>query len=162
MRRRKLFKLAAFVPAILLVGPFIAYHAGAFEKAPPPAPQAEQQPEPPPEAAAGAQRASESPNPNYRMMYGSKSAPAFTPDQLGTTPSGGPVTSPQQPAPNQPPPTFMGGSKSMVILPTQPPADPPKTPVYMGGSKFKAVIGPNDLPATTQPAPPAAPNPPKP
>src|SRR5215468_5047524 len=70
-RRRKYLKLLAFVPAIVLVGGFIGYRAGAFELFSKPEPQPEVQPEsnatsqPAPSPAAEA---------SATFMPGSKSA----------------------------------------------------------------------------------------
>jgi hypothetical protein len=111
-RARPYLKVAALVTAVGLGGAFVAYRAGAFATASP----VEAQPGQPlilaPETEA------EQPPPNSlqlppAVMFGSKSAPAFTPAQPG------PGAQPQaQPAPASPekPPTFMPGSKSIGNL----------------------------------------------
>lgn len=87
-RTKPYLKVAAFVPAIVLVVPFVAYRAGAFERFTKP------------EAQPAAQQAPEG-QPPQAFLYGSKSAPVFQPGEA-----------PQQPAPD---PTFMGESKYIVI-----------------------------------------------
>ena len=119
-------KAAAVVSTVTLMGAFVAYRAGAFQPAPADAP-----PESPP--AAAPQTASEQlvvvDMGDSAFMYGSKSAPAFTPAPPGTTL----VLQPgQQPTPTleSKPPTFMGGSKYITIVPPSgaSPIPPPQPP----------------------------------
>lgn len=93
-RAKRWQKVAAFVPALVFVVPFVAYRAGAFDRfTKPEAPLVEQQPpdeELPP-----------------TFMYSSKSARVFVPAEAGAP----------QPAPAATDPTFMAGSKSIILAP---------------------------------------------
>ncbi len=118
---------AAVASAVTLMGAFVAYRAGAF-----PNPFASPSPQPETIPAAAPQTESEQPLVidihDPAIMYSSKSAPAFTSAQ--PTPASG--TAPgQQPAPTpeSKPPTFMGGSKYITIVPPngQAVAPPPPT-----------------------------------
>ncbi len=107
-------KILAVVSASALVGALVAYRAGAFASPAPPEPP-EQQPvageQPVPESTPGTDPKSPA------IMYGSKSAPAFTHVESGTTPAPTPQTQPQP----QPNPVYLGGSKSKFIF------EPPKS-----------------------------------
>jgi hypothetical protein len=106
--RKRYLKLVAFVPAIVLVGGFVGYRAGAFELFSKPEPQPEPQPvaEQPPPAPEG--------KPTY--LSGSKFMHIDLQPPNGTTPTNPPT--PGAAPPNSPlakPPTFMLGSKSAPI-----------------------------------------------
>jgi hypothetical protein len=186
-RGKPYLKVAAVLSSVALVGAFVAYRAGAFDK---PAPQPDPQLAAP-SAGAGEPVITPSDGPErsvtltpeelkQAIMYGSKSAPAFVPTQPSMQPNSSgsllpPQLTPVQPAApsgNQKPPVFMGGSKSAEIFPVPPapfypqPAaqqGPPKVPapnapVFMGGSKS---LGPLFTPPMTVPTPqPPAPQPP--
>ena len=123
MDRRKAFlKGAAVVSALVLVGSFVAYRAGAFTKPPEPLPQPEPEAtvapqQPPPGAIEGTS------NEDLIFLAGSKSSDIVRP----------PKPTPPQPAPAtptpQPPSVFMGGSKWGAIVPTTPTPNPPVIPV---------------------------------
>ena len=100
-QKQPYFKIAAVVSAVLLVGAFVSYRAGAFERflKPEPQPPTEPQAEPAGETPAGTDQKSQV------FIYSSKSAPAFTPAPAPTTPV------PEKPV-------FLGGSKSIVLTPT--------------------------------------------
>ena len=135
--RNKWLKLVAFVPAIVLVGGFIGYRAGAFELpwASKPAPQPEAQP-----------------------VTASEQPPTPETIPLAATPEGTP--------------TFMSGSKSLVLTPnlpwtTTPANTPPGTtpptseqpPAILYSSKWAPIF----TPTTPNPGTPITPpNPPKP
>ncbi len=112
-RKSPYLKIAAVVSAVLLVGAFVSYRAGAFQRPAPPEPQ--------PEPAAPTDtepRPTPSADQPQHFLYSSKSAPAFTPA------SPPPTVNP--PAPGNPP-AYMGSSKWISIVPTGPIlADPPK------------------------------------
>ncbi len=134
-------KVASVVSAVLLVGAFVSYRAGAFERFTKPESQpAVAAPTPDPEAPP-VLSVEQSPQ---TFMYSSKSAPAFTPE------------APAHPAGS--PPTYLGGSKYIVVAPT--PADPPKPnpPPFLGGSKSKTIFSPDQ----PKPVPPPLPNQPRP
>jgi hypothetical protein len=131
--RTKWLKFAAFVPAIVLVGGFIGYRAGAFELpwASKPAPQPEAQPatasEQPPTPQLTPPSATPEGNPTF--MAGSKSFILTPHVPLITTPANTPPTSEQ-------PPAILYSSKSAPIFipPPNPgaqqgvPITPPNTP----------------------------------
>lgn len=154
--RRTYLKLAAFVPAIVLVVGFVGYRAGAFElpwlseSAPPSSALSDS----PLEPVAGSPETLHVLNfrdlseEDLQLLAGSKSSPIVKPSKPGDKP-----------------PAFMGGSKSAWIYTpptpnsgTQPPV-PEKPPVYMGGSKTKMIFDPLSKPGA-QPAPTAPANPP--
>jgi hypothetical protein len=127
-------KVAAIMPAILLVGALVAYRAGAFSPTPPAPPPPE--PEPQPVAAAPSEpQVMQLDEKTMHFMLGSKSAMPVQPSQLGNTQL--------TPAPNSPTP------------------QPKPNPVFLGGSKFRPVIGPDEVSKPATPVPPM-PVPPKP
>jgi len=114
--RKRYLKFLVFVPAVVLVGGFIAIRAGAFELpwVSKPAPQPEPQPEVQP------------------------TAPVQPPT---------PPTAPPNPSPEAP--TFMGGSKSLILAEPGSLSDPPNSPNPPGtppaiiyGSKSGPIILP--------------------
>lgn len=124
-------KAAAVVSTVTLMGAFVAYRAGAF-----PNPlSAEAPPQPEAIPAAAPQTATEPPTVivlgDSAFMYGSKSAPAFTPAQPGTTLVLHPAQQPA-PTPEGKPPTFMGGSKYITIVPPPSGQPPPPQPTPPG------------------------------
>jgi len=110
MERAKLiFKPLAIVSAILLVGAFVGYRAGAYHRPTPPEPQPEPQP-----AATATQPVPEGQPVPYvdhktlALMAGSKSAAVFTPGQqfevpwIIVTPNQADATAPPMIPPAQP------------------------------------------------------------
>lgn len=99
-------KVAAVVSAVLLVGAFVSYRAGVFQR---PAPAEPPTPDVTP-VAAEPQTPSDA-DQQQAFMYGSKSAPAFGP--------------PSPAPPPEKPPEFMAGSKSFRIISLPPAGTPP-------------------------------------
>lgn len=134
--RKKYLKLVVFVPAIVLVGGFVGYRAGAFQTFSKPEPQPEPQPAAVTEQPPAPQPAPES-GPAY--MGGSKTL-ILAPYVPGTSSPGEPgAATPPQPTADIPP-AILYGSKSAPIftLPTNPgaqlgpsaiPPNPPKQPL---------------------------------
>jgi hypothetical protein len=115
--QKKYLKLAAFVPAIVLVGGLVGYRAGAFERFTKSDPQPAAAPQPAPEG-------------KRTYMPGSKFMHIEIPPLGGTSPTDAtpPDAAPPSPAPNSAtpgkPPTFIYSSKSGPIelpLPMLPP-----------------------------------------
>ena len=108
--RRKYLKLAAFVPALVLVGGFIGYRAGAFELPwlSKPAPPPEVQPDPQPTAAQPPA------NSEPTFLPGSKSLSNLGVGRSGVKPPHDPANPPPGSVPPTPekPPAFLPGSKS--------------------------------------------------
>jgi hypothetical protein len=130
-RARPYLKVAALVTAVGLGGAFVAYRAGAFAAASP----VEAQSGPPLILAPETDAQQPTPNPSQlppAVMFGSKSAPAFTP---------------AQPAPASPdkPSVFMAPSKSIVLFPVSP-------SLNQGSQPGTAPPAPNSLPAGTGPS----------
>ena len=121
-RRQPYLKVAAVVSAVLLVGCFVAYRAGAFHRPAEPAPQPEQQSE------GATQPAPNAAPPSRAIMYSSKSAEVFIPGSE-VTPEGAPPAVPATPAtPPAPQPVFLGGSKSDASFVPPRPGFVPKPP----------------------------------
>lgn len=131
--KKVVLKVAAFVPAIVLVGGFVGVRAGLI--------QVTSKPEPAPEPTATT--APEKPAtvdevPTY--MSGSKSIVFTTQIPTGSNPPVAPNSTPLVPTQGGPekPPAVMYGSKSAPIVvpleltpgtkPTSPPAAPPSAP----------------------------------
>jgi hypothetical protein len=126
MDRRKAFlKGAAVVSALVLVGSFVAYRAGAFELFSKPELQPEVQP------VAAPQESAPTP-PQSTFLPGSKSINLTGTTIGGLTPAGTFVpdldvpirTEPAPPPPPAKPPTFMGGSKSAPVIEWKTPNPP--------------------------------------
>jgi hypothetical protein len=121
-RRKKYLKLAAFVPAIVLVGGFVGCHAGAFSRFSKPEPKPEPA-LPTPEPAAP-----NPPNSPPVLMSGTKSLNAkgvtigLVPADTATPDLDVPVRPQPQPAkPDSKPPLIIPGPKSApVFTPSQP------------------------------------------
>src|SRR5947209_14611230 len=93
--RTKYLRLAAFVPAIVLVSGFIGYRAGAFQLFPQPEPQP--QPEAQPEPAAAPEQmpvVSQVPAGGASFMAGSKSVMIATELPAGTATANTPNSAP--------------------------------------------------------------------
>lgn len=119
-QRNAFLRGAAVASALVLMGTFVAYRAGAFTKPAellPQPPQPEQSTAPqqvPPELLASFS------DEDLIFMAGSKSAPVGRP--IKTVPPSAPTT----PAPaSSDNPTFMGGSKWIPIVPVMPNPNPP-------------------------------------
>lgn len=103
-RAKPYLQVAAAVSAVLLVGLFVAYRAGAFDRptAPPVEPQAGETPNSP------------EGQPPASYLSGSKSTFVFPAGQVAPPPE--PVLTQIPPGSK---PTFMGGSKSITVLDTK-------------------------------------------
>jgi hypothetical protein len=129
-RARPYLKVAAFVPAIVLVGGFVGARAGVFVIPSFPifskdVPQPEAQPQPDPVAATQQPPAVQTlPDDHPIFMSGSKSFRPVIALPQGSSPQTVPPTAPNSaPGATPPagPPVFLGGSKSAPIIPFPPP-----------------------------------------
>src|SRR5215208_332909 len=103
---KKYRKFAAFIPAVILVGGFVGYRAGAFERF------TKTEPQPDPGANTQPQPASEG---DPAFMAGSKSfRPVIAIPPASESPAAPPSPAPNSATPGKPP-TIMYGSKSAPV-----------------------------------------------
>jgi hypothetical protein len=112
-RSATLIRIGSITGAVLLVGVFVSYRAGAFDRIVQPTPPADPQPVTNVEAPAEPSATPEQLNPI--LISGSKSAAVVFPAPSGSPkyPADAPPPSPTPPAA---PPAIIGGSKSLAPL----------------------------------------------